>query len=178
MKRTFCILAIAAGLVGSLAATAMAGRWAVATFDETPATLEVGTAYTLGYTIRAHGVTPIDAGATEIRFLSDGETLVFAGVPTDKLGHYTAEVTVPATGEWRWEVTLGGQVIQDLGTIPVSGVPEAATTVPAAATTDVLRIVLPLATLLSAGLALFQLRPSEISPSRAHAPSPTVASAG
>ncbi|MGH8911549.1 MAG: hypothetical protein ACRDVD_03480 [Acidimicrobiia bacterium] len=157
MKRTFAILATSACLVISLASTALGGGWAVASFDEAPAGFEAGTTYTLGYTIRAHGVSAVDAGTTEIRFVGPTETLVFEGVPDQTVGHYTAQITVPAAGEWHWEVTMGAYPTQDLGTISVTPPSAGIATAPNGAMTA-LRVVLPLATLLTFALAVLQFR--------------------
>jgi hypothetical protein len=69
-------------------------------------------------------------------------------------GNWTAEVTLPEAGEWRWEVVAGDQVIQPLGTLPVLPAPAAIPT----ALIGSLRIGLPIATLLALVLLVDQIR--------------------
>jgi hypothetical protein len=110
----------------AFAAPAMAGGWAVTTLDELP-TFHAGQTYAVGYTIRQHGVTPIDVsqvfggGTTEIQILGpDGhQAQSFRGVQTGPVGHYVAQVRFPSAGKWSWSVTQGAFAPQQLGTIDV-----------------------------------------------------------
>lgn len=114
----------------ALGAPALAGGWAVTTLDELPADIVAGDTYTIGYTIRQHGVTPIDVakmgGTTEIQITSpDGaKTVSYRGVQNGPTGHYVAEVTFPYEGSWTWQVTQGPFRPQALA--PVTVAPAAA----------------------------------------------------
>lgn len=128
-------LALAALAISVLTAVpAMAGGWAVTTFDSLPPEFRAGETYTLGYTIRQHGVTPINVERTEIRITSPqgGKTLRFAGVQEGAIGHYVAKVTFPYEGRWAWEVSQGPFEAQALGTTNVLPAALGETVTPAA----------------------------------------------
>lgn len=115
----------AAALTAILAFPAMAGGWAVTTFDSLPPEFRARESYTLGYTIKQHGQTPVNVESmgytTEVRItkLDSGKTLTFAGKPDGKAGHYIAVISFPAEGKWSWLVTQGPFEAQQLGTINV-----------------------------------------------------------
>ena len=115
--------ALALTLVG--AAPALAGGWAATTLDELPGEFIAGNTYQIGYTIKQHGVTPVDVetmgGTTEIRITSpeSGKTIAYQGVREGPTGHYIAKVTFPAEGKWTWQVTQGPFQAQELGSISV-----------------------------------------------------------
>jgi hypothetical protein len=108
-----------------MAAPAFAGGWAVTTLDDLPPDIRAAQSYTIGYTIRQHGVTPIDVetmgGTTEIQITApDGaKTLKYKGTQTGATGHYTATVIFPYQGSWTWQVTQGPFQPQGLGTVSV-----------------------------------------------------------
>lgn len=155
MKRLIRILIPTTLLVLSMAPAAFAGNITVVSFAEMPSDFEAGTPYTLDYSILAHGKEPMETGPTSLRFHGpDGETLMFPATSIGK-GQWTAEVTLPAAGEWRWEVVAGTQVLQTLGTLPVLPAPAA----PSTGLMTWLRIGLPIATLLALVLLVDQLRP-------------------
>jgi len=103
------------------------------------------------------GVEPYKADRTEIVANSlDGKTnLVFPGVADATPGHYTAQVTFPAVGTYKWKVTQGSFFAAfDMGSISV--LPAVASSVgsssPAAPANDPLRDAIPFA---AAGAAIF-----------------------
>jgi hypothetical protein len=112
---------ISAVLMLALATPAAAGGWAVTTLDALPDRFVAGETYAIGYTIRQHGATPISVDRTEIRItqVASGKRIAFAGAPDGPVGHYVARVTVPAAGEWSWDVTQGPFEPQALGTLTV-----------------------------------------------------------
>ena len=135
------VLAAALLLTLALATPAFAGGWAVTTLDQLPPQIVAGQTYDIGYTIRQHGVTPINietafgtGGSTEIQILApDGhQTLSFKGVQTGPTGHYVAKVRFPAEGKWSWAVTQGPFAPQQLGTVDVLAAAGAASAQPAA----------------------------------------------
>jgi hypothetical protein len=137
-----------------VAPAALAGNVTVVTFSEVPADFEAGTPYHLQYSILAHGVEPVDVGASSLRFTGpDGETLSFPATSAGE-GQWTAEVTLTSSGEWRWEVVAGDQVLQPLDTLQVLPAPAPAPTGPM----TTLRIALPIATLLALALLVGQIR--------------------
>jgi hypothetical protein len=141
-------------LILVLAAPALAGNVTVVNFSEVPADFEAATPYRLDYSILGHGVEPMEIGHSALRFHGPGgETVIFPGESTAK-GQWTAEVTLPSAGEWRWEVLAGSEVLQALGSLSVQPAPD---TIPAGLM-DSLRVGLPIATLLALVLLVFEIR--------------------
>jgi len=154
MKRLTRVLIPTTLLVLSLAPAALAGSVAVVTFAELPSDFDAGTPYTLDFSILAHGTEPMQLGDSSLHFQGpNGEDLSFPATPTEK-GQWTAEVTLPEAGDWRWEVVSGDQVVQTLGTLPVLPAPAAVPT----GLINSLRIALPIATLLALVLLVDQIR--------------------
>lgn len=131
-----CVLGAALVLLLALGTPAAAGGWAVTTLDQVPPDLHAGDTYAIGYTIRQHGVTPIDVkkmgGTTEMQITApDGATtLRYPGVPDGAVGHYVAKVFFPSDGTWTWTVTQGPFAPQPLGFVTV-GAAAVASAVPA-----------------------------------------------
>jgi hypothetical protein len=99
---------------------AWAGGWAVTTLDEVP-TPVAGTPVNVGFTIRQHGVTPVDLKdgvAIEIT-AADGTVSRFPATGDGVVGHYVASVTFPASGEYTWTARQGPFADHELGTIVV-----------------------------------------------------------
>ncbi|MGD9703892.1 MAG: hypothetical protein AB7Q42_10400 [Acidimicrobiia bacterium] len=118
----------AAGLVLGFGSAASAGGWAVTTLDAVPTPVP-GEALEVGFTIRQHGVTPVDLDedvAIEIT-AADGTVQVFPATH-DATGHYIASVTFPAAGDYTWTVHQGWFGEQELGALSID--------VPAATATD------------------------------------------
>jgi hypothetical protein len=144
---------MAAVFVITTGATAFAGSIAVVSFDDAPTGFQAGTAQPVSFSILSHGKEPIDAGPASLRFRGpDGETLTF-DARSDGEGGYTAEVTLPSSGEWRWVVAAGEFVRQDLGAISVADADASAGLLAS------LRVGLPIATLLAVLLLIVQLIP-------------------
>src|SRR5689334_10435627 len=82
----------------ALSAPALAGGFAVTTFDQLPATVRAQETYAFGYTVRQHGVTPLSGIDTRIVAQSSttGETIAFDGAPRGEPGHYVAQVRFPS----------------------------------------------------------------------------------
>ncbi|HWL48611.1 MAG TPA: hypothetical protein VNT92_01945 [Acidimicrobiia bacterium] len=154
MKRLTRVLIPTTLLALSLAPAALGGSVAVVTFAELPSDFDAGTPYTLDYSILAHGTEPMQLSDSSLHFQGpNGEDLSFPATSTEK-GQWTAEVTLPEAGEWRWEVVSGDQVVQTLGTLPVL---PAAAAIPTGLINS-LRIALPIATLLALVLLVDQIR--------------------
>ena len=131
----------------ALPAPAAGGGWAVTTLDAVPDRFEAGRAYDIGYTIRQHGVTPVDLASTGIRITStdSGKQITFGGRRDGAVGHYVARVSFPAAGGWTWEALQDWFGPQPLGQLEVvqpgaAKAPDArpvpAANVPAAARAD------------------------------------------
>lgn len=155
MRRTFRILTVTTVLVMTTWGTALAGAIPVVTFDEVPTEFQAGATHTVSFSILAHGKEPINAGPTSVRFQGpDGEALTF-DARYDGEGRYTAEVTLPSSGQWHWAVATGEYIRQNLGTISVAGADGTAGLLAS------LRVGLPIATLLAVILLIVQLIPAK-----------------
>ncbi|CAN5234232.1 hypothetical protein BH18CHL2_BH18CHL2_11740 [soil metagenome] len=126
MPRTALLGGLIALLSLFAAQGALAGGWAVTTLDSVPDRFDAGQRYTIGYTIRQHGLTPINLESmgeqmtTEIRISQQGaKTLRFPGSQSGPVGHYVATVSFPAAGAWSWDVTQGPFEAQSLGNLTV-----------------------------------------------------------
>ncbi len=151
---------VAAIALLALTTSAVAGGWAVTTFDQLPAEFHAGQPYALGYTIRQHGQTPIHVDRTEIVVSGSDGTTVFTGTPEGAIGHYVARVTFPATGAYSWRVTQGAFAPQELGSVIVTagtGAAPSDTARTAPLTTDPVRGLLPFAAAAAALLFAWRL---------------------
>jgi hypothetical protein len=133
MKRLLVSLS-ALALMCALGAPALAGGWAATTLDDLPPNMQAGTEYAIGYTIRQHGVTPVNVedmqSTTQIRITAPtgAKTLSDQGVQTGAKGHYDAKVLFPYDGDWTWQVTQGPFAPLSLGVVlvaPAGGAPPA-----------------------------------------------------
>jgi len=139
------VTALATAALLSIASTALAGGWAVTSFENLPSEFEAGATYTLDFVILQHGQTSADSGASFVTFRNGNESLRYDAV-NHRDGTYTVEVTIPGEGAWEWEVVSEGWGSQPMGTIEVvpGGAPAGFDLV------DALKVILPLATLAAA----------------------------
>jgi hypothetical protein len=122
MRSLTVLVAVIALSLGVFATPALAGGWAVTTFDSLPSEFVAGRDYALGYTIRQHGQTPVNVDKTEVvAVATSGRTLSFSGKSQGAVGHYVAAVYFPAGGAYTWHVTQGAFAPQDLGPLTVMG---------------------------------------------------------
>lgn len=119
------LLAVVAAALGSLAIAsgASAGGWALTTLDAVPTPVP-GEPTTVGFTIRQHGVTPVDLteGVELVVTAPDGAATVFPAAGDGTIGHYTATIVVHSTGTYTWLVRQGWFGEQSLGAL-VAGEP-------------------------------------------------------
>ncbi|MEK7410909.1 MAG: hypothetical protein AAB327_05920 [Actinomycetota bacterium] len=116
-------VAVCALGIGSVAS---AGRWAISTLDELPNPI-AGEPIEVGFTIRQHGITPIDMSeGVGIRItLADGTTHYFTAAGDGVIGHYIARVKFPSAGRYSWSIRQGMFADDELGLIDV-GTPTSA----------------------------------------------------
>src|SRR3990172_8503063 len=91
-----------------------AGGWAVVTLDSLPQGVAPGAAFTIGFTVRQHGVTPLSnldpAPQVTARNAQTGEVVRSTATDDGPRGHYVAQLTFPSSGEWNWGIqAFGGQ---------------------------------------------------------------------
>ena len=120
------VLAAAAAALLAGAGTAAGGGFSTTTLDSLAAQPQAGETVAVGYTIKMHGVTPVDVDDTGIAIVgSDGARTVFRGRSDGPVGHYVADVRFPSAGSWTWEAVQGeGDVtVQELGSVDVAAGP-------------------------------------------------------
>jgi mono/diheme cytochrome c family protein len=98
----------AALMLASLGAAAFSfGGWAVITVDDLPRSLTIGQPVSIAFTVRQHGMKPLDGlkptvvAASENKVVGEVQASAIASGPT---GHYVANLVVPQRG--RWTVTI------------------------------------------------------------------------
>lgn len=126
-SRTLVAVLVALVAILGIGGTAAAGGWAVTTLDATPVPVP-GEPVDVGFTIRQHGVTPIDIAdgvAIEVTD-ADGSVQRFPAQRQGVLGHYVASVVFPTAGDFSWSVIQGGFGPQDLGVLTVEPATDAA----------------------------------------------------
>jgi cytochrome c2 len=87
-----------------LAAPALAGGWAVITLDELPGEIVAEQPFEIGFTVRQHGVTPLDDLTPIVSARQPGSSLTEQAKAQGETGHYVATLTFPQGGEWEWSI--------------------------------------------------------------------------
>jgi len=114
-----CLFTVAVCVFG-FGSVASAGGWAISTLDELPNPI-AGESIQVGFTIRQHGITPIDmsenVGITIT--LAGGTPQYFPAAGDGTVGHFVARVEFPSAGKYQWSIRQGIFGDQDLGQINV-----------------------------------------------------------
>ncbi len=107
LQRALVTLAVVLGAVALTARPAGAGGWAVVTLDSVPVQARAEEALRLGFMVRQHGVTPVDAVKPYLSATRAGtnETVQAEAQKDGVVGHFVVEVTFPSAGAWQWEIT-------------------------------------------------------------------------
>ena len=87
-----------------LTAPVLAGGWAVITLDELPGKIAAGGPLEIGFTVRQHGVTPMDGLTPTVTASRSGATVSGQATARGETGHYVATLTLPEAGEWEWSI--------------------------------------------------------------------------
>lgn len=116
------------------AVPALAGGWAVVTLDSVPQAVQTGQQLSLGFMVRQHGITPIDAVTPILtaRNAATGETLRAEARKEGPLGHFVVDFTAPVAGDWTWQIEpkpFGATTLGPLTVSPASA-PSAVTASP------------------------------------------------
>jgi hypothetical protein len=111
----------AAILIGvGIGSPVAAGGWAVTTLDAVPAA-RPGQAVEVGFTIRQHGITPIDLDEGVAVVVDTGSgTQSFPAARAGAPGHYVATVVFPEAGTFTWAIEQGWFGPQELGSINIA----------------------------------------------------------
>ena len=134
---TAALSAIALTLI--LATSALAGGWANAIMDTPPDDpVSPGQPITIGFTLLQHGVTPVDWGMPQVVLTNEatGGSVTFDSRPQGAVGHWVAEISVPAAGTWSYQVRHDLE-IEMTGFDPITVGPAAAPAAGAAASLGV-----------------------------------------
>ena len=134
---TAALSAIALTLI--LATSALAGGWANAIMDTPPDDpVSPGQPITIGFTLLQHGVTPVDWGMPQVVLTNEatGGSVTFDSRPQGAVGHWVAEISVPAAGTWSYQVRHDLE-IEITGFDPITVGPAAAPAAGAAASLGV-----------------------------------------
>ena len=83
---------------------ALAGGWAVITLDELPEMIVAGQPLEIGFTVRQHGVTPMDGLAPIVTARQPGASASEQAKAQGETGHYVATLNFPRAGEWEWSI--------------------------------------------------------------------------
>lgn len=109
-------------LAGLLLALALSGRtygggWSVVTLDEESQLagsggqgIVAGESFRIGFTVLQHGTRPLDGLSPRITatHAASGESATFTATAEGAAGHYSATITLPHAGEWRWQIDAYG----------------------------------------------------------------------
>jgi hypothetical protein len=96
------IALLAAFAFAALTGTAHAGGWATVELGAMPTSLEAGKPWNVELIVKQHGVTPMPDLTPSVEITNaSGDVRTFTARPTKQVGHYVAEVTFPAAGEWK-----------------------------------------------------------------------------
>ena len=119
-QRALSFLALCMMAVSLMPPQASAGGWAVATVDELPADVVRGEELVIHFTMRQHGVQLTNWGEVFLTFthVSSHREITVSASADPETWKYTARVTFPQEGLWRW--TAGDGIPQPMGTISVA----------------------------------------------------------
>lgn len=102
MRTMSRIALLAAVAFAALTGTAHGGGWATVELVEAPGGLVAGEPWRVELIVKQHGITPMTDVTPSVEITSDaGVVRTFPARPTERVGHYVAEVTFPSAGEWR-----------------------------------------------------------------------------
>lgn len=150
--RISIVLALTLALV--LTFPVFAGGWAVITLDELPRNVVAGEPLTIGFTVLQHGRTPMQGlYPTVTANLNPDQKFVVDAVAEGKPGHYTAELTLPVEGEWRWSIQAFS-MDQAMPTLSVAAASAVAASPSAAQTETTLPAISPLSMVSILALAI------------------------
>lgn len=126
MKKVVLILIVL--LVGTLVALpVMAGGWAVVTLDALPTDVVAETPFTVEFAVRQHGQHLIGELTPQITavHLETGESVTVEAEAGKQTGYYSAAITLPNSGQWRWHINAFGadQPMPDMTVQPAAIAP-------------------------------------------------------
>lgn len=93
-----------------------AGSWPVITLDELPQAVVAGQPVEISFMVRQHGWTPAAWYTPELTAIhpETEQTITVAAQAAERGGRYTATLTLPQAGTWRWSIDLGYGIDQPM----------------------------------------------------------------
>jgi hypothetical protein len=105
MRRIALLLVLAVFIPAEVA---QAGGWASVELGESPSGLSAGKPWRVELIVKQHGITPMEGVTPSITIVSSqGAERTFAARPTDRVGHYVADVKFPSGGEYSARISDG-----------------------------------------------------------------------
>jgi mono/diheme cytochrome c family protein len=83
------------------------GGWATISVEELPDYAVPGRAFELVFTIKQHGVEPLDRLSPSIDFVNGRTNQTVAATATNRKGQYRARVEFPTAGDWTVTINSG-----------------------------------------------------------------------
>lgn len=97
------LVVVIASLVFSM--TTLAGGWAEVDDIVVPDEITAGEPFRIDFTLKQHGVTPVDWPDAYFTAMSDaGESVTFDAEPGETTGAWSVDVTLPRNGIWTWDI--------------------------------------------------------------------------
>jgi cytochrome c2 len=123
MKKVIVVLVVL--LMGALMVLpVMAGGWAVVTLETLPADVVAETPFMVEFTVRQHGQSLTGGLTPQITAVhpETGESVTVQAEAGQQTGHYSAVITLPSSGQWRWHINAFGadQPMPDITVQPVA----------------------------------------------------------
>ena len=83
-----------------------AGGWAVLTLETWPAEVVAERPFSVEFVVRQHGAHLMAGLSPTVTAVhpDSGDRLTFTAVAAAEEGHYQAELALPHSGEWRWQI--------------------------------------------------------------------------
>ena len=124
LRRRVGIALVIAGVAVGVALPVWAGGWAVVTLDSLPQGLKAGEPFSIGFTVRQHGRTPISdldpAPSVEARHAATGDLVRATAASGGGPGHYSAQIVLPSAGAWKWGIRGFGDQVQPMPDLSVA----------------------------------------------------------
>ena len=134
MKSKITVLVSICLLALTLTVPALAGGWATITLEELPTGVTAGEPLTVRFVVRQHGKTLMEGLTPTIsaRNVETSESVSVEATPVEgQVGHYEANLTLPASGTWEWSIQAFTMTQRMPDLVVSAGAPEIAVAEPA-----------------------------------------------
>lgn len=105
-KRTLIVVLMFLVTLALPATIALAGGWVVITLDSLPGQIRAGEMVRLGFSVRQHGVRPLNDVAPTLSAVNQdtGERVTIAAAQVGETGHFELAMRFPEAGVWEWQI--------------------------------------------------------------------------